>query len=226
MTVTPDDRLLGAASYVRREAYFADIGTDHAILPVFLLEKGVISRAVASDIAKGPLESARHTVEAAGLGDKVTLMQVGGLDGMEALGLTDIAICGLGGEMIADILGAAPFVRDPAVRLILQPMTKGAYLRLWLAREGFSIADETLCRAKGKTYSCLLVSYTGESYALTPAEAELGRANLEKRHTTPLFRTFLEEKIFRTRKQLEGMRVGGLDTQEIQSMLEELERYQ
>lgn len=219
-----DKRLVGAAQYVRRGAYFADIGTDHAYLPVYLLEQGVISRAVASDIREGPLRNARSTVESAGFADAVTLKLTPGLEGLEGEGLTDIAICGMGGEMIISILEAAPFVRDPAIRLILQPMSRWAPLRRYLTSEGFTIEEESISVSHGKVYTCLCVHYSGEVTTLTPLEAELGKWNIAHRLDSPLFPRLLEELLTSARKQLEGRREGGLDTTEIQQLTEEMEK--
>ena len=91
-----DARLLSVASLVRRGARFADVGTDHAYLPLYLLEEGMISSAVAADIAEGPLATARANVMASGREGDVTLLLANGLSGMDGLGLTDIAICGMG----------------------------------------------------------------------------------------------------------------------------------
>lgn len=222
-TVALDGRLIGAAQYVRRGAYFADIGTDHAYLPVFLLEHGVITRAVASDIAEGPLKNAAKTAEEAGVLDALTLRLTPGLAGMESLGLTDIAICGMGGEMIASILEEAPFVRDPNIRLILQPMTRGAHLRRWLGQEGFSIEEETITAAHGKIYTCLCVAYSGKRTSLSPVEAELGAYNILHRKDAPLFPALLEEHLTAARRQLNGRIAGGLDTSEIQRLIDEME---
>ncbi len=222
-TVALDPRLLGAANYVRQGAYFADIGTDHAFLPVFLLERGRIAHAVCSDIAKGPLQRARATVAAAGLIRQVTLLHTPGLEGMESLGLTDIAICGMGGEMIGEILGNAPFVKNPNIRLILQPMTKAAYLRGWLSQEGFRIEEETVVTAQGKHYAVLCASYTGEPYVLTPLEREVGRWGIDHLRGTPSFVGLVKERIVQAQKQLHGREIGLLDTKESRALLTELE---
>lgn len=218
-----DKRLVGAAQFVRRGAYFADIGTDHAYLPVYLLEQGVISRAIASDIREGPLLNARSTVESAGFADAVSLRLTPGLTGLEHEGLTDIAICGMGGEMIISILEAAPFVRDPNIRLILQPMSRWAPLRRYLTDNGFTIEKESISTSRGKVYTCLCVSYSGEITTLTPAEAEIGRWNITHRATSPLFPRLLEELLTSARKQLVGRIEGGLPTDEIQQLIDEME---
>ena len=142
MNVRPDDRLTSAAAFVRQGACFADIGTDHAILPVFLYKSQKISRAYACDIAHGPCEKARAQVRAAGLCDAIEVVQTDGLSGLDQKGITDIAICGMGGELIASIVDAAPWIKDRSVRLILQPMTKAPQLRSYLAEAGFSVLKE------------------------------------------------------------------------------------
>ncbi len=219
-----DNRLIGAAQYVRRGAYFADIGTDHAYLPVYLLEQGVITRAIAADIAAGPLKNAKSTVEQAGFASAVSLRLTPGLSGLEDEGLTDIAICGMGGEMIASILADAPFVRDPSIRLILQPMTRGAHLRRYLCREGFTIQEESIATSRGKVYTCLCVSYTGTPTSLSPAEAELGAWNIAHRREDPLFPRLLAEQLATAKRQLAGRLEGGLDTAEIQQLIDEMEK--
>ncbi len=164
-----DARLETAAGFVRAGAVFADVGTDHAYLPIALLQKNRISRAVAADIARGPLESARAHLDVSAkedpsLYDRIDLVLTDGLAGLEAYrpAISDIAICGMGGELIARILGEAPFVFDPNIRLILQPMTMQPYLRTWLWGACFAVDAERLCKtANGKLYSVICCHYTG-----------------------------------------------------------------
>ena len=174
MTTALGARLASAAKLVRQGAYLADIGTDHAYLPIFLLKSGKIERALCSDVNEGPLLSAKRNALEAGLSDKVEFTLADGLDAAATLGLTDIAICGMGGELIADIIDRAPFVRTEGVRLILQPMTKQAHLRRYLARCGFAVREEIYSAEADKFYLCLCAEYTGECREISDLEAELG----------------------------------------------------
>ena len=174
-----DARLAVAAALGRRGARFADVGTDHAYLPLYLLDAGVITSAVAADIAEGPLASARANVVEAGREGEITLLLANGLSGMEGLGLTDIAICGMGGELIVRILSDAPWTKDPSVRLILQPMTHPEALRRFLLSEGYSIVDETLVKEE-KIYQILCVEYSGIPQRYTALEELFGRHNLRR----------------------------------------------
>ena len=124
-------RLLSAAEFVRQGAYFADIGTDHAYLPLFLLEGGKIERAVCSDINAGPLETAKRNAEEYGLSDRIIFRLTSGAEGLSDMGITDYAICGMGGELIAEIIESAPHLKDGAVRLIHGKGTGALKNALW-----------------------------------------------------------------------------------------------
>lgn len=206
---TLDKRLKAAAEYVRQGAVFADIGTDHAYLPVFLLKEGIISHAYAADINEGPLKSARVHIAENGLSNRVTLVLTDGLIGLEECGITDIAICGMGGELIADIISHAPFTKDKSIRLVLQPMTRAAHLRYFLAREGFSVIDECVTSAAGKSYFCIVAEYTGEPYELSRIEAELGRVNLLRGDTSEDFVAICEKSYRAVKKRVDGLSKSG-----------------
>ena len=215
----PDARLRLAASFVRSGARFADIGTDHAYLPIYLLREGRIASAVAADVAEGPLGRARRNVEECGLSDRIELRLADGLSGMEGCGLTDIAICGMGGELIAAILRAAPFVREGDVRLILQPMTRIAELRRYLAAEGFAIDGERYAVAAGRAYTCLCVTFTGVPYPIDAVTAELGFHERRLPEDRAAFAALLDEREREALARIRGKRLGGADTTEEETML-------
>ena len=155
-------RLAAIADMVRSGCdLLLDIGTDHALLPTYLVLHGIVRSAVASDIAQGPLQRAEGTVRQWGVESSVQLHLGDGLSGLCAEGVTDIVIAGMGGEAIIDILNAAPFTKDPDIRLILQPMTRADVLRKWLGENGYNILDERLCPEEEKLYQILLVSFDG-----------------------------------------------------------------
>jgi tRNA (adenine22-N1)-methyltransferase len=171
-------RLMSAVGFVRQGAVFADIGTDHAYLPLFLLSEGRIERAVLSDINEGPLESARRNARASGYADRVELILTDGASALADKGITDYAICGMGGELIADIIDRAPEMRDPKVRLILQPMTRRGALVSYLYNNGFAILSEAYSRDAGKYYVTLHAAFVGECREIDPVEAELGSIDI------------------------------------------------
>ncbi len=209
---TLDGRLSCAASFVRKDSVVCDVGTDHAYLPVNLIQRGIAVRAVACDINEGPLERARWSAAKYGVTDRIRFVLADGLDGVqpEKDGVNEIIICGMGGELIARIVDASAYTRMPEVRLILQPMTCAPELRQYLWDNGFRILEERLCEAAGKIYTCIHAAYDGETRTYTPAELILGKSNIEKRE--PLFEGYAKNTIRRLKTQIDGMKKGGLDT--------------
>jgi len=218
-----DNRLRTAADLVRQGAYFADIGTDHAYLPVFLLEEGRVTRAYASDVARGPLAAAEAHIAASSVKDRILLRLADGLCGLFDCfpEVTDIAICGMGGELIARLIDEAPLAKNPAIHLILQPMTRAEVLRRYLAENGFSVKEERLSRADGRIYTCMSVFFTGERYTLSPLAAYIGESLLSGERTE-LFFGYVKEKLSSLETRINGLRAGGHDASADESFAKEL----
>ncbi len=200
-------RLLSAADFVRWGAVFADVGTDHAYLPLFLLKEGRIDRAVCSDINRGPLNSAMQNARDMGFFEKIDFVLTNGAKELSDMGITDLAICGMGGELIADIISEAEFLKKPGINLILQPMSKQAHLRHFLAGAGFSVIRESYTREGSHAYVTMLASFTGDVREISECEAELGLApqNIDK----PECRFFLERRLMALRRAESGKLRGG-----------------
>lgn len=182
---------MSAAAYVRRGSAVADIGTDHAWLPIYLIDRGIAPRAVAADINEGPLNRARINIPK-GMKDKIELRLTDGLRGIEGAAPDDILICGMGGELIARIIKDAPFTKNEKIRLVLQPMTKAPFLREFLLFEGFSIIGETLS-FDDRIYQTICAEYTGKHESYSPLELLLGKHNIER--GGELFFDFVEQNI-------------------------------
>lgn len=167
-------RLRSVAELVRQEAVLADVGTDHAYLPLFLLCEGKISRAICSDVNEGPLSSARANAEELGYSDHITFLLTDGLAGVLAYEPTDIAICGMGGELIARILADSAEAHREGLRFILQPMSRQEVLREKLCELGFSVLRDVYTVEGDKPYLAMLCEYTGEKRCPSTAECLLG----------------------------------------------------
>jgi len=191
LELTP--RLQAIADQVPSGSVFADIGTDHAYLPVWLLLNGRIDSAIAADLREGPLARARATAAQYGVTDRVSFRLCDGLTGICAGEADVIAIAGMGGETIASILAAAPWTR--CCKLFLQPMTSFPDLRLWLQQNNYVIEEERIVREGNRLYSIWNV-IGGAMQELTPAELWVGRQSAD-----PLRREYLsmmEEKLERS----------------------------
>ena len=202
------------ADLVRQGAVFADIGTDHGYLPVFLLLSGRISRAVLTDVNEGPLSSAEETVKEYGLSDRVTLILADGLHGIDNEGVTDVAVCGMGGDLIARIISEAPFLKAEGMRLILQPMTRQATVRKALYSLGFEIVAERYSYCTGKYYVGIAAEYCGAQKELSPSEAELGVLGFlpEDREA---YIGYMKGKLRSYERAIDGRRLAGEDSEEL-----------
>ena len=172
LELTP--RLRTAADLVPAGARLADIGTDHAYLPAALLLEGKIPYAIAADLRHGPLLRAKETAAEYGCRDRMGFRLCDGLKGIRPEETDAIVIAGMGGETIAQILAAAPWVRERNVPLVLQPMSSLPDLREWLFQNGYQIEEERLAREEDAIYVVMSVR-AGEMAPLTPAELWAGR---------------------------------------------------
>ena len=186
-------RLCSAAQFVRQDAVFADIGTDHAYLPIYLVAEGISSRALACDINQGPIESARKNIAAAKFQNQIDTLCTDGLHGAEHFHPDDVLIFGMGGELIMRILSEAPWVKDERIGLVLQPMTRAQTLRRWLLENGFAIVGETITHEDKRYYQTIAARYCGKVEEYTEEELLLGRLNIQ--NNAPNLGGFVEHEI-------------------------------
>lgn len=215
-------RLHLLARLVPEGCRLTDVGTDHGYLPVALLQQGRITAAIASDIGAEPLEHARRTAMQYGV-DGMDFRLCAGLSGVAPEETDVIVIAGMGGETIISILQDAPWTADGRHRLLLQPMTKAAALRHWLADNGYTFTDEHLVEDKGRIYPILCVK-GGVFRPLTEAEALCGVLLADD----PLYAAYLTEHITKLRRSAEGLRRssdpgGGRLAAQAESLAAELE---
>lgn len=221
-----DKRLLAAASFVPQGAVLADIGSDHAYLPIYLAQAGKIQRALASDINAGPVEAARKNIISYGVGNKVTAQKSDGLDGVESFAPDCITILGMGGELIVRIIDRVPWVRNKKIRLILQPMTHGEILSRYLCEQGFEIVDETIvCDGErdDRIYRILVAEFDGLKRELTDAEHYVGRLNLARQPEGT--QSYIKRFIYMLETKRQGRLLGGLDCSAEEKLIEELEKH-
>ena len=155
-------RLLLAANMLNEGKAVADIGTDHAFLPIYIIKQKIADKVIACDIAEGPLSVASENIKKYKLEDKIELRLADGLKGIKPNECNQITICGMGGETIADIITAAEWVKSPNVTLILQPMSCDDRLREYLVTNGFEIEKEKAVISQGRVYTVMRVVYSKE----------------------------------------------------------------
>ena len=191
MRLTP--RLQAIAELIPPGSVIADIGTDHAYLPVYLLQEQICRRAVATDVKEAPLERARETVAAFNCHQKIDLRQGSGLQAIEFEDQVDtVVIAGLGGRTIAKILAEGRDKLNWLKRIIMQPINEAGYLRLFLAENGLAIIQERLVMENRHLYE-IIVAQPGSEQEKDPFRLSLGPRLLE--NNPPLLPFLLQQKI-------------------------------
>lgn len=185
-------RLQKAADFVPACRCMADIGTDHAYLPLYLLQTGRVRQAVASDIHAGPAERALDHVRKEGMDARVSVRVGPGLSTLQPGEADGAVIAGMGGLMMIRILEEGAEEAAALDWLVLQPQNHAAELRRWLAKHGYAVRGEALAAEDRQLYQVLFVRH-GRMPALSDAEAEAGV--LAYRRDDPLFPDFLRALI-------------------------------
>jgi tRNA (adenine22-N1)-methyltransferase len=148
-------RLQMIADRVPQGSRLADIGSDHALLPTFLVQQGVVPSAVAGEVNPGPLEAAAKQVREAGLTDQIEVRLGDGLEVLQPGEVDIVTIAGMGGSLIASILEAGKAKLSGVSRLILQPNVGEEQVRRWLVKEGWLLTGEQILEEDGKIYEIL-----------------------------------------------------------------------
>lgn len=173
------NRLAKICEYVVEGKPLADIGSDHALLPCFLVERGVCPSAICGELTKGPFNRAKQAVLENELSEMIEVRQGSGLEVLKEGEVSTVVIAGMGGNTIVEILESASHV-ETFSRLILQPAGSLAEVRDLIARRGWVIEDETVVRERGFFVIMVICPHSGESYHLSDLEKEFGPVLLGK----------------------------------------------
>ncbi|HFR3773828.1 TPA: tRNA (adenine(22)-N(1))-methyltransferase TrmK [Streptococcus suis] len=176
-------RLEAVASYVPQGARLADVGSDHAYLPLFLVEQGRIDVAIAGEVVQGPYQSALQNVEQACQSDKISVRLANGLAAVELDDqVSTVTIAGMGGRLIAEILEAGKDKLGSVERLVLQPNNREDDVRRWLLAHDFQLIAEEILEENDKIYE-ILVAEKG-NVDLTADQLRFGPYLLEEQSAT------------------------------------------
>ncbi len=188
-----------------------DVGTDHALLACHLAMNGA-KEVIASDINDGPLDSARETVLRTGVGNVRVLKS----DGLKQIDFADdVIICGMGGELIADIVEGCRFLSEDT-RFILQPMTKAEILRRRLYEDGFEITEERTAYDGRRAYVIMLARFTGEHRTVDELFAHTGKVRDKQ------FLRLTAEKLLKNASRMEQSDSFGEEAKALRSLADDI----
>lgn len=153
------DRLMSIVQMVPRDAVVCDVGCDHAHVPIWLLKKGVIDRALGMDVIPGPLQKASENLDMYGEKDRVELRQSDGLDAYIPGEADTLIITGMGGRLIREILLREEEKTRSFRWIITEPQSDPWLVRSALRLLGFGIDREKLIFDHGKYYPAMRAAY-------------------------------------------------------------------
>ena len=170
------DRL---ASMVTEGSSLADVGTDHGYIPIALVQTGKVSRAIAMDINKGPLERAVLHIREQHLEDRITTRLSDGMTALKEGEADTVLIAGMGGALTVHILEGGAHCLASVKELILQPQSEIWLVREWLCEHGYKITDEDIVLDEGKYYPMMRVEH-GSMKLPAKGELEYGNPALQR----------------------------------------------
>ena len=219
MKLPLSNRLLACCSFVHPGDRVADVGCDHGYLSIHLLQNGIASSAIASDVNEQPLQSAKHNAAKFGVQDKITFQLSDGVQNIPR-DFNCMVCAGMGADTMMSILDAAPWLKSEKYRLILQCQSKRPELRKYLYQQGYAIRRETLAQDGKFIYPIMEVVFapgenlSGAEYYITPALLKSG---------SPLLPAFLDRVIDGVQKTVDGLaRTGGEKHEEYNHILNQL----
>lgn len=216
-------RLQMTADLVTPCENLADIGTDHAYLPVYLIACGKVRRALACDRRLGPLENAARTVAEHGLEDRIFLRLSDGLKNVSPDEADAVTVAGMGGLQMAGMILDTLWLKSEGKLLVLQPMTHCEDVRRSLVENGFEILKEATAREGGRLYLGLSARYGGKSVPCKPWYAYTGHLIYSDR---PTDRALCDRIIGRLEKKCAALKGAGRDFRETERILEEIKNEQ
>ncbi len=200
-------RLKLIADKVPKCGVFADIGTDHAYLPIYLIKNNICTHAIASDVKPGPIRVANRNIMSHRLDSKVETRMGSGLDTLKLGEADTIVIAGMGGTLLAQLLDEGKDKAQRAKNLVLQPMNDLDIVRQWLYNNGFNIYDEQMIDEGEKIYTVICAVFENANHEVREEfYYHVGEKLIEKKD--PLLNKYCKMKIRqleRVLKQLESM---------------------
>lgn len=210
------ERLLMTASLVREGKRIADIGTDHAYLPAYLVLSGKNPSAIASDVRVGPLENARQTVKENSLEEKIELRLSNGFDMLYYTEADDFVLAGMGGTLMAELVSRTEWLKNEGLHLILQPQSHAQDIRKYLCENGFEIKTELCVNEGERLYIAFDAYFTGKARKKDETYYYFGSLPENTDDNSALY---VEKLIKRLEKEREALKNSGHDYSYIDNVL-------
>lgn len=190
-------RMQAVADLAGEVDVLADVGTDHAYIPIYLAECGRLKKAIAMDINQGPLVRAREHIQQFAVENYIETRLSDGLDALKSGEADTIVIAGMGGALMERILTQGEIVAHSAKRLVLQPQSELPAFRYFLLQHGYQIVEEDMVYEEQKFYTIMVIepmqgNQTASVCCLSQAELKYGPRLIQMRH--PVLKLYLQRQ--------------------------------
>lgn len=213
-------RMLMVSHLVSDGNAIADIGTDHAYVPIHLIRHGHSPRAIAMDVNQGPVDIAKSNINAYGLNKIIETRLSDGLSKLRDNEVQTIIMAGMGGDLIVRILSEGTHALQTPKELVLQPQSEWDKVRHYIHEMGYRIEEEDMVQEDGKYYTAMR-AVKGYQFYYDEFQYVFGDCLLRKRH--PVLKEYLlKEK--QTYTQI-GIQLHQADTSQARERMEEIDTY-
>ena len=172
-------RLQAVADLVTAHYKLADIGTDHAYIPIYLTQQKKITEAVALDVNEGPLQRAEEHIRENGLEAEIETRLSNGFQALQPGEVQSAVIAGMGGGLVIRILTEGEEVVRKLEECILQPQSEIEKVRAFLLEKGYEFLEEDMVCEDGKYYPMMRVEH-GSMKLPAKGELEYGNPALQR----------------------------------------------
>lgn len=212
-------RLQSVAAFVQEGKRLADVGCDHGYIPIYLLQKKKIEKAIAMDINQGPLMRAKEHIQEWGLENYIDTRLSDGVKALKPNEVQSIVIAGIGGPLMEKILTEGNEVLQTVTELVLQPQSEIGHFRRFLIENEYEITHEEMILEDGKYYPIMRAVH-GKAKEQTEAEYLYGKKLLQNRN--PVLKEFLDREQVKAEELLEKLK--NSQTPSAKARISELEK--
>ena len=212
-------RLQSVAAFVQEGKRLADVGCDHGYIPIYLLQKKKIEKAIAMDINQGPLMRAKEHIQEWGLENYIDTRLSDGVKALKPNEVQSVVIAGMGGPLMEKILTEGNEVLQTVTELVLQPQSEIGHFRRFLIENGYEITHEEMILEDGKYYPIMRAVH-GKAKEQTEAEYLYGKKRLQNRK--PVLKEFLDREQVKAEELLEKLK--NSQTPSAKARISELEK--
>jgi tRNA (adenine22-N1)-methyltransferase len=207
-------RLETVVSFIPKGSRIADIGSDHAYLPCYAVDRGIAVSGIAGEVAEGPFQSAVKQVKYSQLEEVIAVRKGDGLEVLSPNETDCITIAGMGGPLIASILEKGKEKLEGVSRLILQPNVGAISIRKWLLENGWELKAERILEEDQKIYEILSADKGNPEAPYKNMESELLLGPFLLKENSSVFKRKWEQELKQWKNIIEKMK-SAEDTREL-----------